>query len=401
MITKKYSVGGMSCAACQAAVERCITNTDGVYDVSVSLLTNSMTVTYDESLLSDESIIKNVYGAGYSAEIYVKKQNPAEDEMRTYSAMKKRLIFSAVFAAIMMYVTMGHMISLPLPNFMSPSGHGAEPIVYAAVQLILAIPVVIINRSFFTDGFRAAIKGSANMNTLIATGATASLFYGIYIMIRMITGYMSGEMVHHLSHELYFESVTMILTLIMLGKTLEFRARRHTSDAVKKLMELAPKTAEVRRGDGTIIIPSEELSIGDIVIVRSGAFAPCDGIIVKGGGAADESVITGESIPVQKEIGSTLICGTLLTSGYAEISATQVGDDTTVAKITQLVSDAASSKAPVQKLADKISRIFVPTVCIISLLTFALWLCAMGCEMKETGWLVLTKSMYEVSFLKF
>ena len=257
---------------------------------------------------------------------------------------------------------------------MSPSGHSYEPIVYAAVQLVLTIPVITVNRSFFIDGFKAVKNGSANMNTLIATGATASMFYGIYILVRMIMGFASGADIHHFSHELYFESVTMILTLILLGRTLEFRARRHTSDAVRKLMELTPKTAEVRRGDEIVTIPSDELLVGDIVIVRAGASSPCDGIVIAGGGATDESVITGESVPVQKDMGSTLICGTILTSGYAEIRATHVGEDTTVAKITQLVEDASSSKAPVQKLADKISRVFVPIVCGISLLTFVLWL---------------------------
>jgi len=364
----------MSCAACQASVERCVCALDGVENVAVNLLSNSMTVNFDEAVLSDEVIIKAVSDAGYGASIWVKKQNSSEDEGKKYNGMKKRLIFSAAFAVIMMYVTMGHMVGLPLPRFMSPGGNSYEPIVYAAVQLVLTIPVIIVNRVFFIDGFKAAKNGSANMNTLIATGAAASMFYGIYILVRMISGFTSGNDVHHLSHDLYFESVTMILTLILLGRTLEFRARRHTSDAVRKLMELTPNTAEIRRGDEIVTIPSDELSVSDIVIVRAGTSSPCDGVVITGGGAADESVITGESVPVQKDAGATIICGTILTSGYAEIKATHVGEDTTVAKITQLVEDASSSKAPIQKLADKISRVFVPIVCSISLLTFVLWL---------------------------
>ncbi len=375
----------MSCAACQASVEKCVLSISGVESASVSLLTNSMTVTFDENTLNDEIITKAVSNAGYHASVWIKKENSDEDDEKKYAGMKKRLILSAVFAVIMMYVTMGHMVGLPLPAFMAPNGNGAEPIVYAAVQLVLAIPVIIINRSFFTDGFKAVRNGSANMNTLIATGASASLFYGIYILVRMIIGYSSGDEIHHLSHELYFESVTMILTLILLGRTLEFRARRHTSDAVRKLMELTPKTAEVRRDGEIVTVKSEELLRGDVVIVRSGALSPCDGIIISGGGAADESVITGESIPVHKDAGDTLICGTILVSGYAEIEAVHVGEDTTVAKITQLVEDASASKAPVQKLADKISRVFVPIVCCIAALTFILWLVFTGSLHQAVG----------------
>ncbi|MBR3997132.1 MAG: heavy metal translocating P-type ATPase, partial [Clostridia bacterium] len=283
-------------------------------------------------------------------------------------------ISSAVFAIVMMYVTMGHMVGLPLPSFMNPHGHTWEPIIYAAVQVILAVPVILINRAYFTDGLKSALHRSPNMNTLVATGAAASMIYGIYIFVLMILGYTSGEEIHHYSEDLYFESVTMILTLITLGRTLETRARRHTSDAVRKLMDLTPKTAEIYR-DGTVVtVKSEDLAIGDRVIIRAGGSVPCDGVVISGGGAADESVITGESVPVQKNEGDTLICGTILTSGYAEITASHVGEDTTVAKITQLVEDAASSKAPVQQLADKISGIFVPVVCSIALVTFVLWM---------------------------
>ncbi len=375
MTTKKFKVNGMSCAACQASVERAVSAVPGVDSVAVSLMTNSMTVEFDETLTGDELLCKAVSDAGYSAGEWVKTQNTDADDAKKYASMKKRLIASAVFAVLMMYITMGHMIGFPLPEVISPHHN---PIGYAVIQLVLAIPVIVINYAYFTDGFRAAFHGSSNMNTLIATGAAASLLYGIYVLIRMILGQNAGADIHPMTEELYFESVTMILTLISLGKTLEFRARRHTSDAVRKLMELTPPTAMVIRDGQTITVKSDELVRGDRVIIKAGASIPCDGTIVTGGGASDESVITGESVPVPKEAGDTLICGTILLSGYAEMEAVHVGEDTTVAKITQLVEDAASSKAPVQKLADKISGVFVPVVCGIALLTFILWLIFTG-----------------------
>lgn len=376
----------MSCAACQAAVERAVSGLDGVESAAVSLMTNSMTVTFDENILSDEKIFETVSNAGYSASVWVKRETTEAEEVAKYQAMIRRLIASAVFAVLMMIVTMGHMVGIPLPAFMSPHGHGTAPIIYAVVQLILAVPVIVINRAYFIDGFKAVLHKSANMNTLVATGAAASMIYGIYILARMIVGFVAGEEIHHYSEQLYFESVTMILTLITLGRTLESRARRHTSDAVRKLMALTPKTAEVIRGGQAVTIPSEELEVGDHVIVRAGASVPCDGIVVSGGGASDESVITGESIPVSKSDGDTLICGTILTSGYAEIEAVHVGEDTTVAKITQLVEDAAGSKAPVQKLADKISGIFVPVVCSIALVTFVVWMLIGGSLHQAIGY---------------
>ena len=364
----------MTCAACQATVERAISSVGGVESVSVSLLSNSASVSYDENAVTDDMIFSAVKQAGYGASPFEKREVTEKNEELRYRAMVRRLIVSAVFAVLMMYVTMGHMVHLPVPPFMDPHGASYQPLVYAGVQLLLAIPVIIINRAYFIDGFRGAISGSPNMNTLVATGAAASMAYGIYIFIRMIIGFSRGEMIHGYSEELYFESVTMILTLITLGRTLETRARRHTSDAVRKLMALAPKKAEVRRGGAIVTIDSEELAVGDTVIVRAGGSVPCDGVIVSGGGAADESVITGESVPVPKDSGDTLICGTILVSGYAEFTAAHVGEDTTVAKITELVENASSSKAPQQKLADKISGVFVPVVTAIALVTFVLWL---------------------------
>ncbi len=377
MQTKKFTVTGMTCAACQVTVERALSSVKGVESAAVSLMTNSANVEFDDSV-TEEQLKKAVSNAGYTLSDLKTRTQLEKEESDRYKSMLHRLIPSAVLTVVMMYVTMGHMVGLPLPDFISPHGNGAAPIIYACVQLALAIPVIIINRAFFIDGFKAPLHGSSNMNTLVGTGAAASMIYGIYILIRMIIDLNRGEMIHQYSEQLYFESVNTILTLILLGRTLESRARRHTSDAVRKLMELTPKEAEVIRGGRTIVVKSEELRLGDRVIIRSGAFIPCDGKIVSGGGAADESVITGESVPVEKSEGDSLICGTILVSGYAEIEASQVGEDTTVAKIVQLVENAASGKAPIQKLADKISAVFVPVVCSIALVTFVIWLICTG-----------------------
>ena len=385
MVTKKYSVGGMSCAACQAAVEKAVSGLAGVESVTVSLMTNSMTLSYDEKQIDENRIFRAVENAGYSAGEWVRRDKAEQIEDGKYREMVRRFIISAVLALIMMYITMGHMIGLPLPLFMSPHGTGPAPVVYALVQAVIAACVAVVNIHYFTDGFRAAFNRSPNMNTLVATGAAASYIYGIYITVRMIIALAGGEHAGAFSEQLYFESVTMILTLISLGKILETRAKRHTSDAVRKLMELAPNTAEVIRNGETVTIPSEQLVIGDTVVVRSGGSFPCDGIMLNGEGSCDESFITGESIPVTKSPGDEMICGTILLSGYCEIRATKVGEDTTVAKITQLMEDAASSKAPVQKLADRISGIFVPIVCGIALLTFAVWMIADGSVHRAVG----------------
>lgn len=373
MAERKYSIHGMTCAACQATVEHAIAAVGGVNSVSVSLLSNSAAVSFDGEG-DDEAIFAAVKRAGYSASPYEKREVTDQAELEHYRSLLRRFIISAVFAVIMMYVTMGHMVHLPLPAFMDPHGGGISPIIYAGVQFLLTLPVIAINHAYFTDGWRGVVSRSPNMNTLVATGAAASMIYGIYIFVRMIVGYRAGEMIHELSEDLYFESVTMILTLITLGRTLEARARRHTSDAVRKLLALAPKTAEVIKNGEIVTVDSDSLEVGNVVVVRAGGSVPCDGIFVKGGGSSDESVITGESIPVVKELGDTLICGTVLVSGYAEIEATHVGEDTTVAKITELVENAASTKAPQQKSADKISRVFVPVVCAIAAATFVLWL---------------------------
>ncbi|MBQ7923488.1 MAG: copper-translocating P-type ATPase [Clostridia bacterium] len=377
MKTQKFSVSGMSCSACSAAVDKAVRQMDGVSDVMVSLMNNTMTVQFDENTVSEESICQTVKSAGYGASVYEGKKAEDPDALR-YKNLKSRLWKSIVFAVIMMYVTMGHMIGLPLPGLIDPHTGGSAPLYNAILQLLLAVPVILINHAYYGDGFRAALHRSANMNTLIAVGSGASFVYGIYILVKMAVGLSAGADITPLTHELHFESVTMILALITLGRTLELRARRKTGDAVRHLLDLAPKSAEVRRDDQVISIPTDELVEGDILLIRSGSGIPCDGIILTGGGSVNESVITGESVPVEKNIGDKLISGTVLTSGYAEMRAESVGENTTVARIAALVEEAATSKAPVQKLADKISGIFVPIVCGIALITFIIWLISTG-----------------------
>ena len=377
MVTQKYVVGGMSCSACSASVDRAVRQVAGVEDVSVSLMANRMTVRYDPAQANDAAICAAVDHAGYSAAVDDGTPREDPDEAR-YRDLRGRLWKSVLFALIMMYVTMGHMIGLPLPPFIDPEAGALTPLWNGILQLCLAVPVMWINRSYYRDGLRGAVHGSANMNTLIALGSGASFVYGVYVLVKMAIGAAGGTHIMHLTHELHFESVTMILALITVGRTLELRARRRTSDAVHKLLDLAPKTAEVRRGDAVVTIPADTLVSGDIVLIRAGGGIPCDGVIVTGGGASDESVITGESVPVEKAIGDKLICGTILLTGYAEMRAESVGEETTVAKIAAMVEEAATSKAPVQKLADKISGIFVPVVCSIALVTFVIWWIASG-----------------------
>lgn len=362
----------MSCSACSAAVDKAVRQMDGVGEVMVSLMNNTMTVQFDDAVVSEEAICKTVKSAGYGASVSTGKSAEDPDALR-YRNLKSRLWKSVLFALVMMYVTMGHMIGLPLPAVIDPDTGGCAPLYNALVQLFLVLPVMYINRAYYADGFRAAFHRSANMNTLIAVGSGASFVYGIYILVKMMLGLSDGADIIHLSHELHFESVTMILALITLGRTLELRARRKTGDAVRRLLDLTPKTAEVKRGDTVVSIPAEELAEGDILLIRSGGGIPCDGILLSGGGSVNESVITGESVPVEKNIGDKLISGTVLTSGYVEMRAESVGENTTVARIAAMVEEAATSKAPVQKLADKISGIFVPIVCSIALLTFCLW----------------------------
>lgn len=378
---EKYDITGMTCSACSAHVEKAVKKLEGMKNVSVNLLQNSMTVEYDESILTSQNIIDAVVDAGYGASlkdngkstgssVQAKKENAVEKSAKD---MKKRLISSLCFLVPLMYVSMGHMLGAPLPQILSPE---FNPLIFALVQLFLTLPVMYINRKYFRNGFKTLFKGSPNMDSLIAIGSGASAVYSIYVIFKMAYSMGFGDMMtaHHLAMDLYFESAAMILTLITLGKYFEARSKKRTSDALTKLMNLAPKTAVVERNGEEIEIPSEQVTAGDIVIIKPGQSIPVDGIIVEGRGSVDQSAITGESIPEEKTVGSAVIGATVNKTGYFKFKATKVGEDTTLAQIIKLVEEAGGSKAPIAKLADKVSGVFVPIVITIAVITTAVWM---------------------------
>lgn len=370
---KKFDVSGMTCSACSAAVDRAVRSVDGVEDVSVSLLTNSMTVTCDDSV-SDDIIILSVKKAGYDAGIYVLGKKSSDIAQKEYEKLKSRLIKSIIFTVPLFYVSMGHMIGIPLPQILHHGNRGA--VLFALIQLILCIPVIIINFDFFRDGTKALLNRSPNMNTLISIGSGASVLYGLWITGSMIFDYFDiinkGAFTDR-TMDLYFESAAMILTLITVGKTLESRAKRRTSDAISKLIDLTPKTASVEKDGVETEILVQDIRVGDIVIIRSGQTVPVDGVIISGSCSVDESAITGESIPADRSEGDTLVSSGILKSGFVKMKAEKVGSDTTIAQIIKLVEEASSSKAPISRLADKVSGIFVPIVISIAVITFIVW----------------------------
>lgn len=378
---EKYDITGMTCSACSAHVEKAVKKLEGMKNVSVNLLQNSMIVEYDESILTSQNIIDSIVDAGYGASLkdsgksagtsaQTKKENTAEKSAKD---MKKRLISSLCFLVPLMYVSMGHMLGAPLPQILSPE---FNPLIFALVQLFLTLPVMYINRKYFRNGFKTLFKGSPNMDSLIAIGSGASAVYSIYVIFKMAYSMGFGDMMtaHHLAMDLYFESAAMILTLITLGKYFEARSKKRTSDALTKLMNLAPKTAVVERNGEEIEIPSEQVTAGDIVIIKPGQSIPVDGIIVEGRGSVDQSAITGESIPEEKTVGSAVIGATVNKTGYFKFKATKVGEDTALAQIIKLVEEAGGSKAPIAKLADKVSGVFVPIVITIAVITTAVWM---------------------------
>ena len=370
---EKYDVSGMSCAACVAHVEKAVNGVEGVQHCQVSLLTNDMIVEYDENLTGADKIIASVEKAGYGASLANKSEKSsaaaATVKVDELEEMRKRLISSFILMMILMYVSMGHMISLPLPSFIE------APMNFALTQLLLTLPVIFINRHFFKSGFKSLAMKAPNMNALIAIGSGAALVYGIFAMYMMGYGYSINdmEMVHHYHHDLYFESASMILTLITLGKYLEERAKRRTTEAISSLMDLSPKTAIVLRNGKEVTIPSEEVNKGDIVVIKPGMMVPVDGTIVDGTTTVDESALTGESLPKEKVENDILMSGTLNLSGSVLLEATKVGEDTTLANIVRLVEEAASSKAPIAQLADKIANYFVPAVILIAIVTMLVW----------------------------
>ena len=379
MIKEKYNITGMSCAACSAKVEKTVSKLVGMDKASVNLLTNSMQVEYDEKKLSSKDIIKSVVDAGYGASLAGDTKEKAKDKSikktndDAISSMKFRLKISVIFLLILMYFSMGSMIGLPLPNFLSGAGN---PVGFALTQLLLVLPVMYVNRKYYISGFKSLGHFSPNMDTLVAVGTIAAFIYGviaIYIMgyalnnndINIVTEYRKN---------LYFESVSMILTLITLGKFFETGSKARTTDAISKLIDLSPKRANVIRDGVEENILTEDVRVGDIVVIRPGESIPVDGIIIEGSTSVDESAITGESIPVQKDKGDKLIGATINKNGSVKIKASDVGEDTAISRIIALVEEASSSKAPIAKMADKVAGVFVPVVMGIALVTFIVWL---------------------------
>jgi len=367
---KRYNVTGMSCAACSARVERAVSSVEGVTECSVNLLTNSMNV---EGTADENDIISAVVAAGYGASLSGGKQEKTETtEKNEIKKLQTRLISSLGFLAVLMYISMGHtMWGFPLPARIAEN-----PMTIGIVQLILTAIVMVINQKFFISGFKGLIKGSPNMDTLVALGSGAAFVYSVYALLMMGEVLFEGNIEHavHYLHEFYFESAAMILTLITVGKLLETYSKGRTTDALRGLMDLSPKTAVVIRNDKEVTIPAEQIVVGDIFVVRPGESIPADGVIIEGESSVDESALTGESIPVDKAVGDSVTGATVNRMGFIKCRTTAVAEDTMLSKIIKMVSDTAASKAPISKAADRVSGIFVPTVITIAVITTAVWL---------------------------
>lgn len=364
MMTEQFAVTGMTCAACSAHVEKSVSRLSGVQSAPVNLMLGSMTVTYNEKAVTEGDIIAAVKAAGYGASpaSQTDQGQLRRDQDAALRRRKKHLIWSVVFLVPLFYLSMGHMMGLPLPQVLH-----THPLLLACLQLALVIPILILNRNYFTVGFSRLVKLSPNMDSLVAVGAAAGLVYSLIEMGLLAAGQVSGM------PDLYFESAGMILTLVTVGKYLEERSRGKTTGAISALLALAPESAMVRRQGQELTIPTEEIVAGDTVIVRQGGRIPVDGVITDGHAAVDESAITGESLPVEKVPGDAVTSATVTSSGYLELRATRVGGDTTLSQIIRLMEEAASSKAPISRLADRISGIFVPAVMAISLTAALLW----------------------------
>ena len=374
---KQYEVTGMSCAACSARVEKAVSKVPGVTSCSVSLLTNSMGV---EGTATDQEIVNAVVAAGYGAapKGAKKEQTAAEEEeaLKDHETpkLRKRLIASVIFLVVLMYFSMGHMMwGWPVPAAMKDNH-----VAMGMLQMLLTIIIMVINQKFFVSGFTSLLHGAPNMDTLVALGAGASFGYSTYALFAMTGAQVRGDMdaVMGYMHEFYFESAAMILTLITVGKMLESHAKGRTTDALKSLMRLAPKTATVVRDGQEVTVSIAEVRQGDIFVVRPGENIPVDGIVIEGSSAVNEAALTGESIPVDKQKGSSVSAATTNQSGFLRCEATRVGEDTTLSQIIKMVSDAAATKAPIAKIADKVSGVFVPTVIIIAGITIIVWLIA-------------------------
>ncbi len=377
----KFTVEGMSCAACSASVERVTKRIEGVNEASVNLLAKTLIVEADEIPELSDKICEAISKAGFSAVPMVEKtpevkktaEKDGEDAGKASREMKVRLFASIGFLLVLMYISMGHMIGLPTPHFF----HGEEnALIFAFTQFLLTLPVMYLNRKFYIVGFKALFHRSPNMDSLVAVGSAAAVIYGIVAIFMIGYGLGHGDMetVHHYASNLYFESAAMILTLVTVGKFLEERSKNKTGAAIERLNKLAPDTASVERDGRVIEIKTSELVIGDIIIIRPGESLPADGVIVEGSSALDEAALTGESIPVEKSVGDSVMSATINKNGSFKYRAEKVGGETALAKIIELVRDAGATKAPIAKLADKVSGVFVPIVMSIALVTFAIWL---------------------------
>lgn len=376
---EQYTVTGMSCAACSTRVEKAVSKVPGVTSCSVSLLTNSMGV---EGTASPEAIVKAVEDAGYGAskkgaeKAASASAADAEDALkdRETPALKRRLIASLVFLVVLMYISMGHMMwGWPLPAALAENH-----VAMGLTQLLLTVAVMVINQKFFISGFKGLIHGAPNMDTLVALGSGASFVYSTYALFAMTDAQLRGDTagVMQYMHEFYFESAAMILTLITVGKMLEARSKGRTTDALKGLMKLAPKTAVLLRGGAEVTVPIAEVRKGDVFVVRPGENIPVDGVVLEGSSAVNESALTGESIPVDKAAGDAVSAATMNQSGFLRCEATRVGEDTTLSQIIRMVSDAAATKAPIAKVADKVSGVFVPIVIAIAVVAIIVWMLA-------------------------
>ncbi len=377
---QRFDVTGMTCSACSAAVEKSVKKLSGVGGVNVNLLTHTLTV--DLSDQDPNAVIRAVEDAGYGASIQSRRgakdtakaktnqESPVEQELKQ---MRFRLRVSILFIIPLMYISMGHMVGMPIPHWMEGPQHG---IAFAFTQMLLTLPIMFVNRKYYEVGAKTLWKRSPNMDSLVAIGTFAAFVYGVFAIYMMSYGLGTGNMaiVHTYLHDLYFEVAATVLTLITVGKYLEAKSKGKTSEAIEKLMDLAPKTATVERGGQELTIPIEDVVVGDVLIVKPGQSVPVDGIIVEGTSSVDQSALTGESIPVAKETGDKVIAATINKTGYFKFRAEKVGDDTTLAQIIQLVEDANATKAPIAQLADRISAVFVPTVIAIALTTTAVWL---------------------------
>ncbi len=382
----KFDVTGMTCSSCSSHVDKAVRKLEGVKDVNVNLLSNNMMVEYDEQVVNEDEIIKAVVEAGYGASIVGNKKEKKQEDYKdlqkeNIKSMKKRLIISICFLVPLMYIAMHHMLKewfgLPVPQIIKDLFHGSQnSLIFGFTQFLLLLPIIYVNRNYFIVGFKRLFKGTPNMDSLIAMGSSAATIYGVFAiyMIGYGLGHNQMDLVNRYSSDIYFESAGTILTLITVGKYLETKSKGKTSDAISKLINLAPKTANVIRDGKEVELELEEIVSGDIIAIKPGGSIPVDGVIIEGTSNIDQSSITGESIPVQKTVGDNIVSGTINKNGYLKMKATKVGDDTTLSQIIKLVEEASNSKAPISKIADKVSSVFVPVVIAIAIITTIVWL---------------------------